>query len=260
VNLDKISDAIARLAMHAADNDGYRCCEACCETERRYLSDQAPALLAEIERLKKFESGELIPGKVVTDNLAAAERWIAEETERCAGICEAMIVDGRVDCRASDCSGRSRRGGEEHPSGGDEVSALRFACLASEIPPSFWERGRGFAYSVDGHPWMTNREIALAAWPDVALPLATHESSHPVHGDLFQMKRGKDILDFGHPCATFGDLDADREYVDVVENLFPNCTWWRSTHALKPLVAKVGWRKVALISPRRSERAIGVAA
>ncbi len=49
----------------------------------------------EIERLKQYECGDIIPGKVVSDNLAAAGRWIAQETERCAGICEAMIVGGR---------------------------------------------------------------------------------------------------------------------------------------------------------------------
>ena len=54
----------------------------------------AVRLQTEIERLHQFERGDLIPGKVVSDNLAAAGKWIAEEREACAHVCETMITPG----------------------------------------------------------------------------------------------------------------------------------------------------------------------
>lgn len=99
IGLDKIKEASTGEAEHAANiapdlrDEWGRCdCDRCI-ADRFMLAMAAPALTAEIDRLQKYESGDLIPGKVVTDNLSAAGRWLEEERAACEQLARAWGSD-----------------------------------------------------------------------------------------------------------------------------------------------------------------------
>ena len=85
IDFDKIKEAATRVS-----GEHEECLCTMCTADRRFIASQVSALVAEIERLQKYERGELIPGKVVSDNLAAAQRWRAEAYEECVTIVEEM--------------------------------------------------------------------------------------------------------------------------------------------------------------------------
>ncbi len=69
----------------------------------RIANTEIDRLRDEVERLKQYERGELVPGSVVSEQLVAAGKWIEEEREACLRICdeESDAYDGNSASRAA---------------------------------------------------------------------------------------------------------------------------------------------------------------
>ncbi len=89
--IENIESLLRREQTHAAKSGAAICEE--CRVLRAELAGEIPDLLARIRHLEAYERGDLVPGVVVSANLAAAKRWANEESEACARICDEVARD-----------------------------------------------------------------------------------------------------------------------------------------------------------------------
>ncbi len=81
----------------------------------RLANVEIDRLRAEVERLKQYERGELVPGSVVSEGLDATDKWVDEEREACAKIVDATCSE----CQAAKSAAmriRARRATRKSPS------------------------------------------------------------------------------------------------------------------------------------------------